>query len=110
MFYVYFNSLFGLCFLNSLPNPNQLSEREIPQTTKIYDRNGVLLYQIYANENRTLVPLSSIPKNLINATIAIEDKDFYKNPGFDTNAIVRAAIADFPENQFREDQQLPNSL
>ncbi len=82
-------------FLNSLPNPHQLSEREIPQTTKIYDRNGVLLYQIYANENRTLVPLGSIPKNLINATIAIEDKDFYSNPGFDLPAIIRAALADF---------------
>ena len=81
-------------FLNSLPNPKSLSEREIPQTTKIYDRNGTLLYQIYANENRTLIPLNSVPLNLINATIAIEDKDFYKNPGFDINAIIRAAIAD----------------
>lgn len=81
-------------FVNSLPNPKQLSERQIPQTTKIYDRNGKLLYQIYANENRTLVPLSSIPKDLINATIAIEDKDFYKNPGFDINGIIRAAVAD----------------
>lgn len=85
--YIYF-------FLNSLPNPKQLSERAIPQTTKIYDRHGKLLYQIYANENRTLVPLSTLPKDLIDATIAIEDKDFYKNPGFDINAITRAAIAD----------------
>lgn len=82
-------------FLNSLPNPRQLSERQIPQTTKLYDRNGRLLYQIYANENRTLVPLSQIPNDLIEATIAIEDKDFYKNPGFDINGIIRAAIADF---------------
>jgi membrane peptidoglycan carboxypeptidase len=84
----------GLVFLNSLPNPRELSQREIPQTTKIYDRNGTLLYQIYANENRTLVPLNSLPKNLINATIAIEDKDFYKNPGFDINGIARATLAD----------------
>ena len=84
----------GYVFLNSLPNPRELSQREIPQTTKIYDRNGALLYQIYANENRTLVPLSTIPKNLINATVAIEDKDFYKNPGFDINGIGRAALAD----------------
>ncbi len=84
----------GYVFLNSLPNPRELSQREIPQTTKIYDRNGKLLYQIYANENRTLIPLNMIPKNLINATIAIEDKDFYKNPGFDINGIARAAIAD----------------
>jgi 1A family penicillin-binding protein len=53
------------------------------------------LYQIYANENRTLVHLSSLPNNLVNATIAIEDKDFYKNPGFDINGIIRAAVADF---------------
>jgi 1A family penicillin-binding protein len=87
---------FGIyIFLNSLPNPKQLSEREIPQTTKIFDKNGNLLYQVYANENRTLVHLDSIPLNLRNATIAIEDKDFYKNPGFDINAIVRAAIANF---------------
>jgi 1A family penicillin-binding protein len=87
---------FGIyIFLNSLPNPKQLSEREIPQTTKIFDKNGNLLYQVYANENRTLVHLDSIPLNLRNATIAIEDKDFYKNPGFDINAIARATIANF---------------
>ena len=89
-----FLPLLFLIFLQNLPNPKELSLREIAQTTKIYDRNGFLLYQIYANENRTLVPLSSIPKDFINATIAIEDKDFYKNPGFDINAIARAAIAD----------------
>jgi penicillin-binding protein 1C len=82
-------------FLMSLPNPKLLSERQFPQTTKIFDRNGTLLYQIYANENRTLVPLNSIPKNLINATISIEDKDFYTNPGFDITGIIRAAVADF---------------
>ncbi|MEK7551365.1 MAG: transglycosylase domain-containing protein [Patescibacteria group bacterium] len=80
-------------FLNSLPSPKQLANRQIPQTSKIYDRNGKILYQIYANENRTLVPLSSIPKDLINATIAIEDKYFYTNPGFDIEGITRAAIA-----------------
>ncbi|MCL5434794.1 MAG: PBP1A family penicillin-binding protein [Patescibacteria group bacterium] len=89
-----FLPLLFLIFLQNLPNPKSLSLREISQTTKIYDRNGTLLYQIYANENRTLVPLNLIPKDLINATIAIEDKDFYKNPGFDANAIARAAIAD----------------
>lgn len=87
---------FGIyIFLNSLPNPKQLSEREIPQTTKIFDKNGNLLYQVYANENRTLVHLDLIPLHLRNATIAIEDKDFYKNPGFDINAIIRAAVANF---------------
>jgi len=93
-FILIFLPILFLIFLQNLPNPKELSLREISQTTKIYDRNGFLLYQIYANENRTLVPLSLVPKNLVNATIAIEDKDFYKNPGFDINAIIRAAIAD----------------
>lgn len=88
---IYIPLLF-LIFLQNLPNPRLLALRDISQTTKIYDRNGILLYQIYANQNRTLVPLTSIPKDLIEATIAIEDKDFYKNPGFDAAAIARAAI------------------
>lgn len=82
-----------IVFLQNLPNPNQLAFGQIQQTTKIYDRHGKLLYQIYANQNRTVVPLSSVPKNLQNATIAIEDKDFYRNPGFDVKALVRAAIS-----------------
>lgn len=80
-------------FAQNLPNPKELTDRDIAQTTKIYDRNGNLLFQIYANENRTLVPLEKIPRNLIYATISIEDKDFYSNPGFDVKAITRAAIS-----------------
>lgn len=89
-----FIPLLVIIFLQELPNPKQLSYQYAPLTTKIYDKNNNLLYQIYANQNRTLVSLSSIPKNLINATIAIEDKNFYKNSGIDTLAIIRSAIAD----------------
>jgi 1A family penicillin-binding protein len=89
-----FIPLTTLIFLQELPSPKQLSFQQAPLTTKIFDRHGVLLYQIYAAENRSLVPLSSIPKQLQQATIAIEDKNFYKNPGFDITAIIRAAIAD----------------
>lgn len=91
LFFV-FLPLLVLIFLQNLPNPKLLELRDISQTTKIYDRNQTLLYQMYANQNRTLVSLTSIPKDLINATIAIEDKDFYRNPGFDVGAIARAAI------------------
>ncbi|MBZ5529539.1 MAG: transglycosylase domain-containing protein, partial [Acidobacteriia bacterium] len=89
-----FIPLVAIIFLQELPSPRQLSFQESPLTTKIFDRNGTLLYQIYANQNRTLIPLSSIPKYLQEATIAIEDKDFYKNPGVDLTAIIRAAITD----------------
>src|SRR3989344_1030145 len=88
-----FLPLLFLIFLQDLTSPKILGLQENPQTTKIYDRHEVLLYQIYANQNRTFVPLSSIPKQLQNATIAIEDKDFYSNPGFNIGAILRATIA-----------------
>jgi len=89
----FFIPLTFIIFLQELPSPKQLSFQQAPLTTKIFDRNGVLLYQIYTNQNRTLVPLSSIPKHLQQASIAIEDKNFYKNSGIDITAIVRAAIA-----------------
>ena len=88
-----FMPLLFIIFIQELPNPKQLSFEQAPLTTKIYDRNGTILLQIYANQNRTLVPLSAIPKYLRDATIAIEDKNFYKNAGFDITAIARAAIS-----------------
>lgn len=69
----------GYYLFRDLPSPQRLSTRDIPQATKIYDRSGKLLYTIYAEENRTLAPLSEIPDYLKKATIAIEDKDFYKH-------------------------------
>ena len=90
---VFFPLLFVI-FIQELPNPKQLGLQLAPLTTKIYDRNGTLLYQFYASQNRTAIPLSSIPKYLKEATIAVEDKNFYKNSGFDILAIIRAGIAD----------------
>lgn len=89
-----FLPIITIIFIRNLPNPAELSHQEIAQTTKIYDRNKILLYQIYANQNRTNVLLSEIPDNFKNATIAIEDKNFYSTPGFDILAIIRSAYAD----------------
>jgi hypothetical protein len=87
-----FLPLLSFIYIQDLPNPKALSLGEIPQTTKIYDRHGTLLYQIYAGQNRTLVHLSDIPDYLQKATIATEDKDFYHHPGFDISAIIRSAV------------------
>lgn len=77
-----------------LPTPNNLGSYDIPLSTKIYDRNGVLLFDIFADENRTYVPLSDIPKELQEATIAIEDKDFYQHQGINpVGGILRAVVA-----------------
>src|SRR3990167_6555529 len=83
--------IFAIWFTTrDLPSPKQLETRKLPQTTKIYDRDGELLYNIYSDQNRTVVPLSEIPNSLKQATIAIEDKDFYKHKGFDIYGIARA--------------------
>lgn len=81
-------------FLQDLPSPKGLSIREIPQTTKIYDRHDTLLAEVYSNQNRTLIKLSDIPMHLQEATLAIEDKNFYKHPGFDIPSILRALHID----------------
>ncbi|MCL5411371.1 MAG: PBP1A family penicillin-binding protein [Patescibacteria group bacterium] len=77
-------------YSKDLPSPNKLSSRDIELSTKIFDQNGKLLYDVYGDQNRTLVPLNDIPKNLRDATIAIEDKSFYKHQGFDVVGIVRS--------------------
>lgn len=73
-----------------LPSPYRLTNRDIEQSTQLFDRNGELLYDIYGNKNRTLVELKDIPQYLKDATIAIEDKNFYTHTGFDPIGIARA--------------------
>ncbi len=83
-------ALFYFLILKDLPSPNQLAARNIPQTTKIYDRHGQLLYQVYHDQDRTLIPLEEIPENIKNATIAIEDADFYRHRGVSVSGLARA--------------------
>jgi 1A family penicillin-binding protein len=75
-----------------LPSPNRLYERAAASSTRIYDRNGQLLYEILDPHGgaHTPVPLSQVPKACIDATVATEDASFYANPGVDGWAIVRA--------------------
>lgn len=79
-------------FLRDLPSPTNLSKPIFPVSTKIYDRHGSLLYEIYADQNRTPVAISDLPQYLIQATIAIEDKRFFHHHGFDTQGIIRAMV------------------
>jgi penicillin-binding protein 1C len=78
-------------WLKALPNPQLLTRRDLEVTTKIFDRNGVLLYEIYTDQNRTPLALAQIPKLMQEATIAIEDKNFYQHPGVSVMGIIRAA-------------------
>ncbi len=82
-------------FFADLPPASDLTAKEQAITTKILDRNGQLLYRIYEDENRTLIPLGRVSPFLIQATIAIEDKDFYRHIGFSPTGIMRAVIKNF---------------
>jgi penicillin-binding protein 1A len=84
-----------LYYAKDLPRPEIFVEREISQSTKIYDRTGkVLLYEIYGEEKRTYVPLSQIPKHLKDAVICAEDSNFYRHFGVDPRALIRAILSD----------------
>lgn len=72
-----------------LPQPNKVVRKE-GFATKIYDRNEELLYDVYSDQRRTPIILDQVPLHLRNATIAIEDKNFYKHKGFDPKGIFRA--------------------
>jgi len=74
-----------------LPSPEQFINRQISQSTKIYDRSGqTLLYEVYGEEKRTVIPFEEIPDYVKKATIAIEDQIFYTHKAFDWRAIIRA--------------------
>lgn len=109
-FFFLFLPLGSYILVKILPDPTVLAQQQFPQTTKIYDRNHTLLYQFYANQNRTLVHLKDIPLYLREATIAIEDKNFYQNPGFDIVAIARAAIADIQHKSLQGGSTLTQQL
>ncbi len=79
-----------LYFFTQIPSPDELQNREVAASTKILDRNGELLYDIFQNQNRTPVKLEDIPEVMKQATISIEDKDFYKHQGFDITGIIRS--------------------
>ena len=87
--FIILGSLF--LFLKDLPSPANLGKPSAyPISTKILDRNGNLLYEIYDDQNRTPVKLDNLPKYLKEATLSIEDKNFYHHHGFDTGGLLRA--------------------
>jgi len=74
--------------LNEYGNPDNTSSFE---STFIYDRNGNQLWEIFGQGRRQRVELDNIPDYVMQASIAVEDDDFYTNPGFDVQSNVRAA-------------------
>lgn len=79
-------------------------------STKIFDRKGELIYEIFADKKRTPVKLSAVPRHVIDATIAIEDKDFYKHPGFSVSGIARALYKNLFKNKLEGGSTLTQQL
>lgn len=88
---IFFSVVIGasLYFFWGIPLPTELSKAQ-PVSTKIFDRNGKLIYEIYTDKKRSPIKLSEIPDSVKEATISIEDKDFYKHQGLSYTGIARA--------------------
>ena len=81
--------------IKKLPPIKDILSISPTQSTKIFDRTGkILLYQINRGEKRKIIPSSEIPNYLKEATISIEDEDFYNHKGIDYKAIIRAFYED----------------
>ena len=94
--FLFFITAFLFLFLyyaQDFPRPEVFTERQLAQSTKIYDRTGeVLLYEIYGEEKRSWIPLESIPQHLQQAVVATEDSRFYKHIGIDIKGIIRSIL------------------
>jgi len=90
-FWFYEKVIKDLPDINLIYNPPKMS-------TVITDRNGAVLYKFYEDENRTWISLKDMPEDLVEATIAIEDKNFYKHHGLSVKGIINAVRYNFVKN------------
>ncbi len=78
-------------YSNDLPDYKFLKNYKPPVSSKVYSGNGDLVAD-FSQEKRVFVPFNSIPKNVINAFLSAEDKNFFKHPGVDAKGVVRAVV------------------
>ncbi len=96
-FFVYsISGLFALSlllfawFAKDLPSPNKINSRLLVESTQIFDRAGNLIYEIHGDKNRILLDYADMPQYCKDATVAIEDKEFWQHGGFSVRGIGRA--------------------
>ncbi len=78
-------------YSNDLPDYKFLKKYKPPVSSKVYSGNGELVAD-FSKEKRVFVPFNSIPKNVINAFLSAEDKNFFSHPGVDAKGVLRAVI------------------
>src|SRR6266853_5321427 len=88
--------------LNNQAATYDLSKLEqMESASVILDRNGKIFGQIYV-ENRETIPYDQLPRDLVNAVLAMEDNKFYQHSGYDLFGIVRAALVNFVSGHVRQ--------
>lgn len=86
-----------------IPALESIGERRVDESTKIYDRTGeILLYDFSQDVRRDVVPLEQISSYAQEATIAIEDKNFYEHHGFVLSSFLRAVWANLTSFSFSQ--------
>ena len=78
-------------YSNDLPDYKFLNNYKPPVSSKVYSGNGEVVSD-FSKEKRIFVPFNTIPKNVINAFLSAEDKNFFSHPGVDAKGVVRAVI------------------
>lgn len=109
---VFFTGLAIMAYLiKDLPSPRRLiSQENFAVGTQIFDRSGVLLYEVFADENRIPIEIKDLPPYVLQATIAIEDKNFYGHFGFDLEGIIRAIKNNFTGEQLQGGSTITQQL
>lgn len=86
-----------------VPDFDAFAERRIANSTKIYDRTGeIVLFDIHNEIRRTVIPLTEMGQNIQDASIAIEDKEFYNHNGIRVTSIIRAVFANLKSGEFSQ--------
>ena len=80
-------------YSTGLPDPRLLDGIDLPASTYVYDRTGKTLLARFECQNREQVHFGELPDDVVNATVAIEDRTFWTNDGIDYTAVARAALA-----------------
>ncbi len=103
-----------LWYAKDLPSPGKVNAKLGNTTTTFYARDAIdangnvnfekatKLYEVHGDKNRLVIPFETIPKNVKNATIAIEDRNFYKHGSFSFLGIFRAAFVDLIHRSSRQ--------
>jgi len=88
-------------YLSQLPQLEWLEEYFPPVSTMVYSSDDQLIAEFY-QQQRVFTPLAEMPKDLVNAIVAVEDGDFYSHYGVDLTAIIRAFYVDFKAGKIKE--------